>query len=129
MEFKRATFLKIYTGEDVMYDDKPLYKVIIDEARHQGIAGGTVCRGIGGYAAKVRGIGRVMNTFISGNSNLPIIIEFVDERQNIDRLLPFLEKNADHSLVVVEESTIMMTEYTRRREAERRAKLQEQQQQ
>ena len=33
LEFNRTTFLKVYTGEDVLYDDIPLYKAILREAR------------------------------------------------------------------------------------------------
>ena len=58
LEFEKITFLKIYTGEDVMLDDKPLYKAIIDEARRLQLAGGTVIKGIEGYATKLREIGR-----------------------------------------------------------------------
>lgn len=28
LEFKKITFLKVYTGEDVLYNDIPLYKAI-----------------------------------------------------------------------------------------------------
>ena len=42
LEFEKITFLKIYTGEDVMLDDQPLYKAIIEEARRLQLAGGTV---------------------------------------------------------------------------------------
>lgn len=115
LEFKKATFLKVYTGEDVMYDDRPLYKAILQEARRLGLAGGTVMKGISGYAAKLRGVGRAVNTFVSGNGNLPIIVEIVDERANIEKILPFLEKNATHALVLVEESSYMVTDYMRRK--------------
>ena len=124
MEFRKTTLLSVYTGEDVMCNDIPLYKSIVAEARRLGLAGATVFKGIEGYAAKVRGIGRAINTFISGNANLPIIINIVDERKNIEKILPFLEVHADHALVMVEDVTILMTDYTRKREAERLLKQQ-----
>lgn len=114
-EFNKTTFLKVYTGEDVMYEDIPLYKAVLREARRLGLSGGTVIKGIEGYAAKLRGVGRAVNTFISGNANLPVIVEIVDSRENIDKILPFLEKNATHALVLVEESTYMVTDYMRER--------------
>lgn len=92
LEFNRTTFLKVYTGEDVLYDDIPLYKAILREARRLGLSGGTVMKGIEGYAAKLRGVGRAVNTFISGNANLPVVVEIVDKRENIDKILPWLEK-------------------------------------
>lgn len=113
LEFKKTTFLKVYTGEDVLFEDVPLYKAILREARRLGLAGGTVSRGIEGYAANLRGVGRAVNTLISGNANYPIIVEIVDERENIEKILPFLEKNATHALVLVEEATYMVTDYMR----------------
>ena len=119
LEFKKITFLKVYTGEDVMLDDKPLYKAIIEEARRLKLAGGTVMKGIEGYATKLRGVGRAINYFVSGNANYPIVIEIVDERENLEKLLPFLEKNVTDGLVLLEDSNYLVTDYTRKREAEK----------
>ena len=119
LEFKKITFLKVYTGEDVMLDDKPLYKAIIEEARRLKLAGGTVMKGIEGYATKLRGVGRAINYFVSGNANYPIVIEIVDDRENLEKLLPFLEKNVTDGLVLLEDSQYLVTDYTRKREAEK----------
>ena len=126
LEFEKITFLKIYTGEDVMLDDKPLYKAIIDEARRLQLAGGTVIKGIEGYATKLRGVGRAINYFVSGNANYPIIIEIADSRENLEKILPFLEKNVTHGLVLLEESECLVTDYIRKREAEKEALMAQQ---
>ena len=126
IEFKKITFLKVYTGEDVMLDDKPLYKAIIEEARRLKLAGGTVMKGIEGYATKLRGVGRAINYFVSGNANYPIVIEIVDSRENLEKLLPFLEKNVTDGLVLLEDSNYLVTDYTRKREAEKEALLAQQ---
>lgn len=126
LEFEKITFLKIYTGEDVMLDDKPLYKAIIDEARSLQLAGGTVIKGIEGYATKLRGVGRAINYFVSGNANYPIIIEIVDTREKLETILPYLEKNVTNGLVILEESEYLVTDYTRKRKAEREALLAQQ---
>ena len=126
LEFKKITFLKVYTGEDVMLDDKPLYKAIIEEARRLKLAGGTVMKGIEGYATKLRGVGRAINYFVSGNANYPIVIEIVDERENLEKLLPFLEKNVTDGLVLLKDSQYLVTDYTRKREAEKAALMAQQ---
>ena len=126
LEFEKITFLKIYTGEDVMFDDKPLYKAIIDEARRLQLAGGTVIKGIEGYATKLRGVGRAINYFVSGNANYPIIIEIVDTREKLETILPYLEKNVTNGLVILEESEYLVTDYTRKRKAERETLLAQQ---
>ena len=121
LEFEKITFLKIYTGEDVMLEDKPLYKAIIEEARRLQLAGGTVIKGIEGYATKLRGVGRAINYFVSGNANYPIIIEIVDTREKLEAFLPYLEKNVINGLVILEDSEYLVTDYTRKRKAERAA--------
>ena len=126
LEFKKITFLKVYTGEDVMLNDQPLYKAIIEEARRLKLAGGTVVKGIEGYATKLRGIGRAISYFVSGNANYPIIIEIADSRENLEKILPFLEKNVTHGLVLLEESECLVTDYIRKREAEKEALMAQQ---
>lgn len=121
LEFEKITFLKVYTGEDVLYNDVPLYKAILREARKLGLAGGTVTKGIEGYATQLRGVNRAFNTLMSGNANLPVMVEIVDTRENIFKILPFLEKNATHALVLVEDSTYMITDYIRQKHCQRKS--------
>lgn len=121
LEFEKITFLKVYTGEDVLYNDVPLYKAILREARKLGLAGGTVTKGIEGYASQLRGVNRAFNTLMSGNANLPVMVEIVDTRENIFKILPFLEKNATHALVLVEDSTYMITDYIRQKHCKRKS--------
>lgn len=116
LEFRKITLLKIFTGEDVMLGDIPLYKAVINEARNLKLAGGTVFKGEEGYAATVRGLGRAVKSFVSGNADLPVLVEIADSRENIERILPFLEQNADHALVLVEDTEYLETAYTRERE-------------
>ena len=118
-EFRKITFLKVYTGEDIMCGEEPLYKAIIAKARELKLAGGTVSKGIEGYATKLRGVNRVISSFVSGNCNLPVMVEIVDSYKNIEKILPFLEEHADHALVLVEESNCLVTDYLRERIKER----------
>ncbi len=115
-EFRKTTYLKVYTGEDVLYEDIPLYKAILKEAYRLGLAGGTVIKAQEGFASELRGVGRAINTLISGNGNLPVMVEIVDKRENIEKIFPFLEHNAKKALVLVEEGTFMVTDYMRAKE-------------
>lgn len=63
-EFKKCWMLKIYTGEDVIVGNDPLYRTILEEARRLKIAGATVIKGIEGYATEVRGIDRLRYHFL-----------------------------------------------------------------
>ena len=106
MDFKKVTFLKVYTGEDVIVERLKL-------------AGGTVTRGIGGYASVKRGIDYKIGSFFTGLPNMPVTVEIVDTRENIEKILPWLEKNATKALVLVEESTCLITDYMREEEAKK----------
>ncbi len=112
MEFRQLTLLKIYTAEDVVYNEKPFYKAVLEEARRLKLAGGTLSRAEQGYATETRGTGGVVQNFFGGVPNLPIIIEIVDNKEHIELLFPFLEKAGDkHFLAVTTEVTALQTKY------------------
>ena len=67
----------------------------------------------------MRGVGRAINYFVSGNANYPIIIEIVDTREKLETILPYLEKNVTNGLVIMEETEYLVTDYTRKRKEER----------
>ena len=114
-EFKKCWMLKIYTGEDVIVGNDPLYRTILEEAR------ATVIKGIEGYATEVRGIDRRPVSLFTGVSNLPVLVTIVDQKENLEKLIPFLEKKATHALVLFEESTALVTDYMRQVIAKRQA--------
>lgn len=118
LEYAKVTFLRIYTGEDVILGDIPLYKAILKEARRLGLAGGTAIKGMAGFAKKTRGEGKSIGYFVSGVADAPIIIDIVDAKEKIAELLPWLDKNAKQSLVTLRETDILVTDYIRQRRQE-----------
>ena len=68
----------------------------------------------------MRGVGRAVSTFISGNANFPVVVELVDKKENLEKILPFLEKNATHALVVMGEVDYLVTDFMRRRQRDTR---------
>lgn len=131
LEYAKVTFLRIYTGEDVVLGDMPLYKAILKEARKLGLAGGTAIKGITGFAKQTRGEGRAISYFVSGVADAPIIIDIVDDKEKIANFLPWLDKNAKESLVTLRETDILVTDYIRQRRreiAQQAVKLSSQQQ-
>jgi len=77
--------LRIFIGESDKLGTIPFYEKILIEARKQGLAGGTVIRGIMGYGANSK-IHRAK--FLEISSDLPLIIEIVDREEKI---LKFVE--------------------------------------
>ncbi|MGE4588291.1 MAG: DUF190 domain-containing protein [Acidaminococcaceae bacterium] len=113
MEFEKIWVLKIYTAEDVYYNDKPLFNAIIAEARKLKIAGSTVFKCIEGYATEIRGLERRPLIRFSEPTNLPIVLEIIDKKEQLELLLPFLEKHMKTGLVTIEERTRLITDYVR----------------
>ena len=91
--------LRIRLGEKDMHEGRPLYEVIVQKARELDLAGATVLRGIMGFGADSR-----MHSakLLSLSSDLPIVIEIVDSKENIDRLMPFLDRNLEEGIVTME---------------------------
>ena len=101
--------LRIMLGENDMLHGRPLYEVIVQQARKLDLAGATVLRGIMGFGADSR-----MHSakLLSISSDLPIVIEIVDSKENIDRLMPFLDDHLEEGIVTME--AVHVHKYRRR---------------
>ena len=99
-----ARRLTIFLGESDKLHHRPLFEVIVQEARVAGLAGATAWRGQLGYGrtARVRSA-----AILDLSSDLPVIVEIVDQAENIQPFLAKLEslfEEADSGgLVTVED--------------------------
>ena len=86
---EEAELLRIFVGESDRHAGRPLYEVIVQEARKRGMAGATVLRGVMGFGATSR-----MHTakILRMSEDLPMVIEIVDRPERIAEFLPDLEK-------------------------------------
>ena len=104
MEIKgKAKSLRIFIGESDKVQYTSLYEAIVLEARKAGLAGATVFRGILGFGptSHIR-TAKILDL----SSDLPVVVEIVDEEGKIDAFLPTLsklfEKSGSGGLVTVE---------------------------
>jgi PII-like signaling protein len=82
-----ATLLRIFIGEADKHRHTPLYEAIVKEARTAGLAGATAWRGVLSFGAN----SRIRSAKILDlSSDLPLIIEIVDEEPRISAFLPRL---------------------------------------
>ena len=83
-----GVLLRIFIGESDHFDKKPLHEAILQKARELGLSGATVLQGAMGFGAN-----SVVHSdkILAMSSDLPIVIELVDSREKIERLLPHLE--------------------------------------
>src|SRR3989338_6969088 len=94
-----AELLRIYIGETTKLGQRPLYELIVEEARKRGLAGATVTRGIMGFGRNSR-----IHTakILRLSEDLPLIIEIVDQPERIAAFLPDLDGMVGEGLVTLE---------------------------
>ena len=97
--------LRIFIGEQDKWHGQPLYEVIVQLARKQGLAGATCLKGFLGYGARSR-----MHTakLIELSEDLPIVIEIVDSEDNIRKFLPQIEPMITDGLVTLEKVEVLV---------------------
>lgn len=99
-----SVLMRIFIGESDRYQGKPLYQLLVEMMRSEKIAGATVLRGILGYGAR----SHLHTTHILRLSqDLPMVIEAVDTQENIDRILPQIEKIMGGGLITVEKVKVL----------------------
>jgi len=91
--------LRIFIGESDKHQHRPLYEVIVEEARRRGMAGATVLKGILGFGADSR-----MHTakILRLSEDMPIVVEIVDKPERIAAFLPDLDKMITEGLITLE---------------------------
>ena len=102
---EEAELLRIFVGESDKHHGRPLYEVIVEEARRKGLAGATVLRGTLGFGAHSR-----IHTakILRLSEDLPMIIEIVDKPERIAAFLPELDQIMDEGLVTLEKVRVII---------------------
>lgn len=104
----KAKLLKIYLGESDHYQGKPLYEILVLEARSAGMAGATVTKGIMSFGAS-HSI-HTMKIFAL-SSDMPVVLEIVDDPKKIEifsfRVNELLEKAGKGALVTVQDLEVI----------------------
>ena len=99
-----ALLLRVYLSESDKVGGKQLYRVVVEEARHRGMAGATVLRGFLGFGATSRiHTSRVLQL----SEDLPLVVEIVDKAERIEAFLPYLDEVLSGGLVTLEKIQIM----------------------
>ena len=89
MELQSSEMLRIFVGEQARYGHRPLYEEIVREARIQEMDGATALKGVLSYGHDLHiNTSKIMDL----GTNLPMIIEIVDETVKIDSFLPIIQQ-------------------------------------
>lgn len=99
-----GTMLRVFLGESDRLGSRPLYEVIVLEARERHLAGATVLRGHMGFGKNSR-----LHTakILRLSEDLPIVVEIVDSEEKIQALLPWLDTVMREGLITMEKVRVV----------------------
>ncbi len=101
-----AKLVRIYLGEHDhgLGSHRPLWEEILTLLRDEGAAGATMIRGLAGFGEHHHlHFARVADLV----PDLPVIVEWIDSAESVDRLLPLVRQRIPGGLVTVEDVTIV----------------------
>jgi uncharacterized protein len=97
--------VRILLGESDRFHHTPLPRALLERLRREGFAGATVIHGAAGFGAS-----SVIHTasLVELSSDLPVLIEVVDDQAHVDKLLPILDEMVTGgALVTVERVRVL----------------------
>ena len=105
----RAKRVRIYVNEDDKIGLKPLHFVILELLRRENAQGATVLRGVEGFGAG--GIIHVSH-LVDVAARLPVVVEWIDRPEQVERLLPRVRELLRHGLITVDDTDVVLYEPT-----------------
>ena len=96
--------LRIFIGESDRHQGRPLYEVIVEMARSDGLAGATVLRGTLGFGANSR-----IHTakILRLSEDLPMVVEIVDTSDKIGQFVSKIDVIVKDGLVTLEKVRVL----------------------
>lgn len=102
-----AILLRVFIGESDKYEGKSLSKYLVEFFKKEGLAEATVFRGIGGFGKKSK---LHTTSILRSSDDLPIVVEVVDRKENIERVKPQIGEIVEEGLITEEEVKIVVYE-------------------
>lgn len=104
MKQEEMVLMRIFVGESDRYQKQALYEALVELFREQGLAGATVIKGAMGYG----GHSEVhTDRYLRLSSELPVVIEVVDNQDKIDAVLPLIESMFQGGLITMEKARVI----------------------
>jgi uncharacterized protein len=99
------TLMRIHIGESDKWHGRPLYEVLVEYFRKEGLSGATVLRGVGGYGSTSR---IHSDKVLRLSQDLPIVVEVVEDTERVERILPSLDEMIGGGLVTLEKVRVIL---------------------
>lgn len=96
--------VRIFIGESDRWHHAPLHRALLERLRKEGFAGATVTHGIAGFGAH-----SVIHTahLLDLSTDLPVVIEVVDDQEHCDKLVAILDEMLDGGLVTMQKVRVL----------------------
>jgi hypothetical protein len=101
----KGLLARIYIGESDTWHGRPLYEAIVHLLRDRGVAGATVLRGIEGFGARHH---LHSTRILSLSTDLPILIEVVDDEDRLRAVLPEIDAMVGDGLITLERVDVIV---------------------
>jgi len=97
--------VRIYLNESQWVGHHSAYRAVLDLLRREQAVGAMVVRGMAGFGES----GAVHTDMLADVvEHLPIVIEWLDTPESIERLLPRIEEMAPHGLITVDDTGVRL---------------------
>jgi PII-like signaling protein len=97
------TRVSIFINESDQWRGRPLHLQLLEFLSQEGIAGATVVRGVAGYT---RWEGATATSPADAGGMLPLVVEFIDSGEHVERILPTLEQMVGDRLIATSNVSI-----------------------
>ncbi|HUV68386.1 MAG TPA: DUF190 domain-containing protein [Terracidiphilus sp.] len=104
----KAQMMHIYLSEEDRWNDKPLYRAVVEAMRANDIAGVTVYRGILGYGAHRR---TEKDTPLQSGHSSSVMLSAIDTAEKLQAFLPVVDRMVEEGLVVFSDVDIIKYAY------------------
>lgn len=103
----KAKRVRIYVSEEDRVHGKPLHLAILELLRAENAQGATVLKGVEGFGAT----GHLhASTLADVPWRLPVVVEWVDRPEQVERLAPRIRDLVRHGLITVDDTEILLFE-------------------
>ena len=96
--------VSVYINEADEWRHRPLHLEILEMLYREGLSGGTVIRGVAGFT-RVEGVHS--SSLVDAGGKLPLVVQFIDSQEQIERVLPILREMIASRLITIQDLQIL----------------------
>ncbi len=96
--------VSVYINEGDEWKHRPLHLEILEMLFREGMSGGTVVHGVAGFTGAH---GVHSTSLVDAGGKLPLVVQFVDKTENIERILPTLRQMSPHRLITIQQVEVV----------------------